>query len=139
MGPDENLRLLSILHYVLAGLAGLFSLIPLVYVGMGVLVLRGAFKGPHPPLPFMGWIFIAVGLLLVFMGLTFAFLVVLSGLSLARRRHSTFVVVMAGLSCAFFPLGTVLGILTIVAITKPEVKVLFAAPGAASPARASGT
>lgn len=139
MGPDENLRLLSILHYVLAGLAGLFSLIPLVYVGIGVLVLRGAFNGPHPPVRFMGWIFIAIGLLMVFMGLAFAGLVVLSGSSLARRRHWTFIVVMAGLSCAFFPLGTVLGILTIVAVSKPEVKVLFEAPGTGSPARASGT
>jgi hypothetical protein len=36
---SEHLRLLSIFHYVVAGVAALFSFFPLFYVGMGSLLL----------------------------------------------------------------------------------------------------
>ena len=43
--PRGDLRLLSTLHWVLAGLAGLFSMLPLLYVVMGVMMTRGR-SGP---------------------------------------------------------------------------------------------
>ncbi len=47
----------------------------------------------------------------------------------------TFVIVIAALSCAFFPFGTVLGVFTIIILSKPEVKSLFQTqPGAAATA-----
>jgi hypothetical protein len=56
----------------------------------------------------------------------------IAGRCLARARHWTFCVVMAAISCAFFPFGTVLGVFTIVALAKPEAKELFEPSGSHS-------
>jgi hypothetical protein len=40
---EENLRLLSIFHYVVAGIASMFSFFPLLYVGMGTLMESGLY------------------------------------------------------------------------------------------------
>ncbi len=39
----EHLKLLSIFHYVVAGLAGLFACLPLLHMAFGILMLTGAF------------------------------------------------------------------------------------------------
>ena len=124
----EQLRLLSIFHYVLAGVAGLFSLFPLIHVGIGIAMVSGKLpfggKGPTPPEAF-GWFFVVLGALFILLGLTFAVLVAVSGRFLGQARHWTFCVVMAALCCAFFPFGTILGVFTILALARTEVKALF--------------
>jgi hypothetical protein len=50
---------------------------------------------------------------------------VLGSTYLNRRLHYMFCLVMAGISCAFFPFGTVLGVFTIVVLSKPEVRAAF--------------
>ena len=42
---EEHLRLLSIFHYIVGGLAVLFSFFPLIYAGFGVLML---YASSHP-------------------------------------------------------------------------------------------
>ena len=42
---SHHLGLLSIFHYVLAGLGALFSLVPAMYVVMGVAMVSGVFNG----------------------------------------------------------------------------------------------
>lgn len=37
----QHLKLLSIFHYVLAGITGLFSLIPLIHLFMGLAIVTG--------------------------------------------------------------------------------------------------
>ena len=56
---EEHLGLLAIFHYVVGGLAGLFSFFPLIYAFFGVLILNGPApkRGDAPP-EFVGWIFI---------------------------------------------------------------------------------
>jgi hypothetical protein len=46
---EEHLSLLSIFHYVVAGLGALFSLIPVMHILMGVGMLTGGFDGPTTP------------------------------------------------------------------------------------------
>jgi hypothetical protein len=58
-------------------------------------------------------------------GLGYAALVAYAGRCVSRTRHWTFVIVIAALSCAFFPFGTALGVFTILVLSKPEVKALF--------------
>src|SRR6266496_3104850 len=123
--PRDDLRLLTIFHWVLAGLAGLFSLLPMLYVVMGVMMIRGGFGDRNPPPPFFGWFMVVVGLLMMLFGLGYVVLVTLAGRFIARARHWTFIIVVAALSCAFFPFGTVLGVFTIIILSKPEVKALF--------------
>src|SRR5438034_4436968 len=67
----EQLNLLAIFHYVVAGLAALFSLFPLLYTTIGAIFISVARHGtPKPPeeLPpeFLGWIFVGVGSFLFF-------------------------------------------------------------------------
>ncbi len=132
--PRDELRLLSIFHWVLAGVAVLFSALPAVYLAVGVAMLRGTFEGRgHPPPEAFGWVMIAVGTAFIVAGLVYAGLLVCAGRCLARTSHWTFVIVVGALSCAFFPVGTALGVFTIIVLSKPEVKILFHPPAAGGP------
>lgn len=128
--------MLTIFHYVVAGCAALFSCFPVIYIILGlVLALApGQFRGDHgePAPPFLGWILVAVGSVLVLLGWAYAALVFAAGRSLARRKHHTFCLVMGGVECLFMPFGTVLGIFTIITLTQEPTKQLFAS-GSASP------
>jgi predicted membrane channel-forming protein YqfA (hemolysin III family) len=41
----EQLRQLSIFHYVVAGILGVFSLIPILHVIIGIAIINGALDG----------------------------------------------------------------------------------------------
>ena len=136
----EQLRLLSVFHYVVAGLAGLFSLFPLVYVGMGVFFLVGSFPSTGhgaPPPPFIGWFMIGLGTIMMLFGLGYVALMIIAGRSLARRRRHTLCLVAAAFSCMFMPFGTVLGVFTIVVLLEPEVQTLFGRSALAPEARST--
>ena len=124
---EENLRLLTIFHYVVAGIAALFSFFPLLYVGMGAFMLCGKFDGPHPDAATrpMGWVFIAIGSFLFIMALAFVTVIALGGRYLSRRRHYTFCMVVAAVACMFMPFGTVLGVFTIIMLQKDSIRQLF--------------
>jgi hypothetical protein len=128
---EEQLKLLAIFHYVVAGAAALFSLFPSIYMVMGLVMLYGPEQfsrpGQNPPPAIFGWVMVAVGGVMITMGLTFATLVLAAGRSLARRKRYTFCLVMAAVECLFMPFGTVLGIFTIVLLNRESVKQLFAA------------
>lgn len=125
---EEHLRLLSIFHYVLAALAGLFSLFPLIHVTMGVLMLLGRFGSQTPDERIFGWVFIAMGSAFMAGGLAFSVCLALAGRYLSQRRRYVFCLVMAALACMFVPFGTVLGVLTIITIQKKSVRQLFTPP-----------
>ena len=127
--PQDDLDLLATFHYVLAGLTALFGLFPILHVAMGVAMVTGHFgdgRRGGPPEAF-GWLFIAMGVAFILGAFAYAALLVLAGQFLKSRRRRTYCMVMAALSCAFFPFGTVLGVFTIIALSKPEVQALFAA------------
>ena len=128
----EHLNLLGVFHYVLGGIVGFFACMPLIHVGMGVFLLsqpRG-FGGPNGVPSFVGWMFVILGTTFVVLGWTLAGMLLAAGSRLRRRRKRIFCIVVAALSCAFTPLGTVLGVFTLIALFKPEVKTLFEAGGA---------
>lgn len=111
---------------------GLFALLPLIHVTIGLLIFFGGMnaEGGGPPAAF-GLLFVVIGGLFVVVGLTVASLVVLSGRYLSQRRRHTFCLVVAAVECMFVPFGTVLGVLTIVLLIQDEVKALFDAPAPA--------
>ena len=131
----EHLRLLSIFHYIVGAITGVFSLLPVMHLAIGVAMVTGRFEqsGEAPPAMF-GWFFIVVALVFIVCGLALAACLVLAGRFLSRREHYLFCFVMAALACIFFPFGTVLGVFTIIVLSRPSVKELFTrSPGAASP------
>jgi hypothetical protein len=126
----EHLRLLSIFHYIVAGLAALFSLFPLLYTGMGLLFVWFA-QHPdpkqtgEPPPEFLGWIFVAFGSFLFLLGLTMAIFILISGRTLAKRRRYWFTFIVACVECLFMPFGTILGVFTLIVLSRESVKKLF--------------
>ena len=127
---EEHLRLLSIFHYVVGGFAGLLAMFPIFHLILGLIfVLAPAWfevEGEAPP-AFIGWFFVVFAGMLIAIGLTFAVCVIVAGRFLARRRHYLFCLVMAAIECAFMPLGTVLGVFTIIVLMRESVKELFSA------------
>jgi hypothetical protein len=124
---EERLRLLSIFHYVVAGLAGLFSLFPLFHITMGAMMVSGRFE-PSPSTVderLFGWMFIVMGSAFMAAGIAFSVGVALAGRYLSQRRRYMFCLVMAGIECIFMPFGTVLGIFTIITLQQASVRLLF--------------
>lgn len=123
----EHLRLLSIFHYVAAGLTALFACFPIFHVVIGVLFVSGALNdgGSDPPPAALGWVFILVGGFVILTGWTFAFFIYKAGRALAARRSRTFCLVIAGLQCLVMPYGTILGVFTIVVLLRDSVIALF--------------
>lgn len=125
----DHLNLLSIFHFVVAGLAL-----------MGILVMAGegamfhymldnpdfwkAQKQPGPPPEFFNmfvWMFAFFGLWFLVSGI----LNVMSGVFLRQRKHQTFSLAVAGLNCLHIPLGTVLGVFTIIVLMRQSVTELY--------------
>ena len=125
---EDHLRLLTIFHYVLAGVTALFSMFPIMHIVMGLAVLSGDFGGPTNGEDFpkaFGWMFVIMGAMAIFFGLSLAVVIALAGRSLQLRRWRVFCLVAAGLMCMMMPLGTVLGVFTIIVLMRDSVKALF--------------
>lgn len=122
---DQNLGVLAIFHYVVAGMAALLSLFPIFHIVMGAMMVLGRFDDGGSPPDVFGWLFIGIGAFLVAAGLTFAVCYALAGRALARRRHYMYCLIMAGIGCMFVPFGTVLGVFTIIELQKEGVRSLF--------------
>jgi len=126
---EEHLRLLSIFHYVVGGIAALFAMFPIIHLIIGlvfILAPESVDKGDPPP-AFIGWFFVVFAGLFILAGWVLAGFVITAGSFLARRRHRLFCLVVAGVECAFMPFGTVLGVFTIIVLMQESVKELFSA------------
>jgi hypothetical protein len=129
----EHLRLLAIFHYIVAGLAALFALWPLIYTTVGAIFIFVARHGtPKPgeelPPEFLGWIFVGMGSLLFLIGIAMAICILIAGRCLSQCKRYSFALVMACVECLFVPFGTILGVFTIVVLSRQSVKQLFALP-----------
>lgn len=125
-----HLNLLGIFHYVVAGITALMSLFPVIHLAVGLAIVTGQMPDmqvrPGQPDPaWFGWVFVAVAGVMILTGLTFSVLLAYAGRCLQRRRRYTFCLVMAAISCAFMPFGTVLGVFTLIVLSRPTVKPLF--------------
>jgi hypothetical protein len=127
---DEHLRLLSIFHFVGAGFALLGMLFLLMhYAIMNAFVFNPEFwksqkNVPPPPLEFMKmfvWFYIFFGTLLA----TACVLNLLSGIFLRQKRHRIFSLVVGGLNCLQIPFGTILGVFTIIVLSRDSVRVIY--------------
>ena len=125
----DHLKLLSIFHFVGAGLA----LLGLLFLFAHFTIMRTVFTHPQflqpthqpaSPMPpaeiigFLKWFYLAAGLWMI----ASAVLNLLSGLYLRAGKHRTFSIVVAGLNCIHMPLGTPLGIFTIMVLLRDSVR-----------------
>jgi hypothetical protein len=133
----EHLRLLAIFHFVGAGLAFLALLFLCAHFALMHVILSNpaAWKSRNAgmPPPQLFAIFKVIYLLGALWFLASATLNVLSGLFLLRRRNRTFSLVVAGMNCLHLPLGTVLGVITLVVLLRDSVREAYATPPVAAP------
>lgn len=132
----EHLRLLSIFHYVAAGITALVSLIPVFHLIIGILMVTGALEGEDPEARVVGWFFAGFALLFILAGLTLAGAMAYAGRNLARHTRYTACFVVAAVECVLMPYGTVLGVFTLIVLVRPSVKALFGAGEGPGPAPA---
>jgi len=123
----EHLHLLSLFHFLVAGATALFFSMFVIHFVVGVSALVRPEKfGPRPPGALFGIVFALMGAGTVLAGWTTAILFVLAGRYLRRQVHYTFCLVVAALGCTCCqPLGTVLGVFTIIVLLRPSVKAAF--------------
>ena len=126
---QEHLRLLSIFHYIVGGLTALLACFPLIHLGFGIAMIFfpesfGGQDAQRPP-AFVGWLFAGLGAFLFLCGQALAICMILSGRYLHRRCRYLFVFVIACVECALMPFGTVLGVFTIIVLSRDSVKRLF--------------
>ena len=139
-GQDaQHLKLLSIFHYVVGGLAFLCGSIFIIHIVIGIFALSGdgIFNGPRGSFPpFFGWIFVLMGSGTVLVNWVLGALLIAAGRCLTKRTHYKFCMVAAAIGCIFQPFGTVLGVFTIIVLCRESVKVAFgvAQPAAVPPA-----
>tara|TARA_R110000850_G_scaffold9033_18_gene33361 strand:+ start:397 stop:828 length:432 start_codon:yes stop_codon:yes gene_type:complete len=125
---EQNLKLLSIFHYVLGGMAGLFALLPIFHliIGLVFVLMPESFDGEgKQEAAVVGWIFIVSASVIILIGWMFAAFIIMTGRAIAQRRRYHFCLVMAGIECLFMPFGTVLGVFTIIVLVRDSVKGQF--------------
>jgi hypothetical protein len=122
---EKNLDLLAIFHYVVGGFTAFFACFPLLHVIFGLIMLLADFGTSTPPPPVLGWVFVILGGLFVLCGWALAVAILVAGRKLQKRKSRTYCLVVGGLECLLMPLGTVLGVFTLIVLTKESVKALF--------------
>jgi hypothetical protein len=128
----EHLRLLTLFYYIWAGFQSLGGLIGLAFVGVGAFIVSSPqiAQANNPPPPWFGAIFAGIGALVFVAVEGMAALSFFTGRFLDRRQHHTFCVVISALNCMSLPLGTALGVFSILVLQRSSVKALFARSGA---------
>jgi hypothetical protein len=134
----EHLRLLTIFWYIWAGIEAAAGLIGFAFIAMGVFISTSpqVARSNNPPPPWFGAMFAGMGGLFLVTVEATAVLSLLTGRFLSRRQHPTFCIVISAINCMSMPLGTALGVFTILVLQRPSVKALFdgsAPPGSAPP------
>ena len=107
----------------------LFCSFPLLHVAMGLAFITGSFPGPDAqgervPEAF-GWLFVAIPGAMVLAGWSLALAMLVAGRRLSRMESRTYCFVVAAIGCMFMPVGTALGVLTIIVLMRPSVQHAF--------------
>jgi hypothetical protein len=124
---EDHLRLLAVFHYVFAGLALLgMGVLGLHYGIMSTVLDNGAWENhPNPPpegfIELLVWVYAFMGVIML-LGLVLNLMV---ARSLKTRRHWMLCAVVSGLNCLQVPVGTVLGVFTLVVINRADVRASF--------------
>jgi hypothetical protein len=126
----EHLKLLAIFHFIIAGLA----VVGIVFLMLHYLILSTVFSDPNlwvsqkhaPPFPkdffkLFIWFYIFMGFVLATAGT----LNLLSGIFLRRRKHRIFSIIVGGLNGLQIPFGTILGIMTIIVLSRDSVRRIY--------------
>jgi len=126
----EHLKLLSFFHYGFAAFIALCGCFPMIHLFAGLVVIVAgkeiaASSSDGPPPAVVGWVFVIFASVMILGFWSLAALIFAGGRMLAKRRRYGLCIMVAVLCCLFMPFGTLLGVFTLVTLTKPHVKQMF--------------
>jgi hypothetical protein len=124
----EQLKLLAVFHFILV----LFCFLGIGFLFLHYSLMHRMFDDPNmwkgqknpPPKEFLQmfkWFYVVAGFFLMLD----IVLNVVSGFCLLRRKCRMFSLVVAGLNCVQVPVGTILGVFTIVVLMRDSVRRLY--------------
>jgi formate-dependent nitrite reductase membrane component NrfD len=126
----EQLRLLSIGHHIVGGLAVAFSSLFIFHfmfifsMSMHPQMFPGASAQQKPPEGVMQVFAVGLGMFIL-AGWIYGALVIYAGRCVKRRVARNFTMVMACLNTLMVPFGTVLGVFTLLVLSRQTVKRLY--------------
>jgi hypothetical protein len=126
----EQLKIVAILYYVVAGVIALTGFASIIHLGIGLAMLSGIIEtkpDEEQGLRVMGAVFTGLALLWMLLWWAMAALVAYGARNLQRRRNWLLAMIIAGLLCLHTPLGTLLGVFTFLILMRPNVKAVFQA------------
>ncbi|QDU09773.1 hypothetical protein [Gimesia aquarii] len=128
---EKQLKTIAILYFVFAGFTFLMLLfLPLHYKMMSLVStmefpVREGEPDPAkmfaPMMDVMIYMYLVIGIL----GIIFAGVTLFTGLFLFQKKNRLFCIIGAAISCLSFPLGTALGIWTLLILFDNKTKPLF--------------
>lgn len=120
-----QLNVLSIFHNLVAALWAVVALFPVAYLGTGMQIIQRRFDDIPELTETFGWTVVLWSTVSVVLSVAMAMLTYVAGWRLVERRARSFCLLVAAINCFFVPLGTVLGVLTIIVLKRPEVRKTF--------------
>ncbi|MDZ4859680.1 MAG: hypothetical protein SGI88_11925 [Candidatus Hydrogenedentes bacterium] len=124
---ERHLDLLAIFHYIFGGVMAFFACFPLIHVAMGLAMIFGAVDVDGAPSEVIGGFFAIIGGFIVLCGWALAVAIIIAGRKLKSRTSRMYCIVIAALECMMMPFGTILGVFTLVVLTKDQAIQLYAA------------
>ena len=132
----EHLKLLAIFHFILAS----FGLVGIAFIALHFAFMRAIFMNPEtwkneksgpPPEIFFKFMILAYvfGVVVILIGGTVN---LLSGLFIRKRRYRMFSIIIGGLNCLQVPFGTLLGVFTILVLSRDSVRKTYEVSGGSS-------
>ena len=122
----QQLRLLSILHYVNAAFDCAIPIMGGLYAALGVAIVLGKVPEAAPKgSEVIGWVPIAMGAFVLLIGAAAVSLNIATARGLRDRKHHALCVLTSILNCMNVPIGTVLGTFTLVVLFRRSVRVEF--------------
>ena len=127
----SHLNSLSICFKFFAALLGCGGFLPLIHITVGFLLATGSIPMENANQSesglslLIGGLFVLVGFLVMAMIFTFSFFSWKCGEWILKREKYVGVTICAAIACTSVPLGTLLGVFTLIVINRPQVKAEF--------------
>jgi len=116
---QSTLNTLAIFHFIYVGAIGLLAAVAL---GFGLVASADHLHGPGI---LTGGVFMVLLLIVAAVLFVKAAVVFFSAVGLRKARHQTLSQIVACICCLNFPLGTILGVFTLIALSQPSVRALY--------------
>jgi hypothetical protein len=124
--PTLKLASLGRYHYVMAGLIAILSCLPSIGLWYAWKAMIADSLEPEPWIPVA---MVVIGIVSFTDGWILAFLMLLAGSFIRKRKHRTFCLVVAAISLPHVPFASMLGAFSISILMRPDVEAMFDAPG----------